>query len=177
MANATFLGIPPACEARVKGTTSYSIGDDTFYETVQCGTPGKKKISVDGGDAQMTVCDACLRVFLDRKRWLGFYDCSLPQNTKDTIGSPYYYEKLLEIYKEDHPKVPNVPKVQYVAPGILRKWIEDLLKEGEKEERKEELLKELEEINKEIPESRPEFSKFLSLVKKKIEIEKELKSL
>lgn len=171
MAVAKFLGLPPECDARVKGNTSYTIGEKTFYDTKKCIQPAKKKMSVDDGDAHLNICDACLRVFLTRKEWLGFFDCTLPPKTEDIIGSKIYYDTLLEAYKEDHPEVENV------APGTLRKWIEDLLKEGEKEERRDELLKELEEINKEIPGSRPEFSKFLSLVKKKLEIETELKSL
>jgi hypothetical protein len=168
---AAFLGVPPGCDARVKGNTSYSIGDHTFYQSKKCENPGKKKMSVDDGQAHLNICDTCLRVFLNRKEWLGFFDCSLPANSKEIVGSKVYYDTVLEVYKEEH------PGVEWVPPGILRKWIEDLVKEGDAEERKEEIQKELEEINTKIPGSRSVFSEFVRLIKQKMELEKELNTL
>jgi hypothetical protein len=176
-----FLGVGPGCDARVKGNTSYSIGDHTFYQPKKCDNPAKKKMSVDDGQAHLNICDTCLPVFLKRKEWLGFFDCALPGKA-DVVGSKHYYDTVLEVYREEH--LDSNP-----SPGVLRKWIEDLVKEGENEdfgsmpnpsfaeERKEEIQKELEEINKKIPESRSVFSEFLRLIKQKMELEKELKSL
>ncbi len=166
-----FLGVGPGCDARVKGNTSYSIGDHTFYQPNKCDNPAKKKMSVDDGQAHLNICDTCLRVFLNRKDWLGFFDCTLPGKA-DVVGSKHYYDTVLEVYKEEL-RIPH----SNPSPGVLRKWIEDLVKEGENEERKEEIQKELEEINKKIPESRSVFSEFVRLIKQKMELEKELKSL
>ena len=159
------------CDARVRGNTSYTIGERTFYQGIQCGQEATKKICVDNGEAFVTVCNRCLRDFLCKKDWLGFFDGSIPPEA-DVIESKLYFDTVLEVYKEENPKVISV------TPKDLRKWIEDILQKGDIEEKKEALMSEKKSLNKWISEYRQEnFSEFVKAVKRKIEIDSELQLL
>lgn len=159
------------CEARVRGNTSYTIGEITFYQGKQCEEEATKKICVDNGDAFMTVCNKCLREFLCKKNWLGFFDGSIPSET-NIIESKLYLDTLLEVYKEENPHDTSI------TPGKLRFWIEEIVRKGELEEKKEALLAEKESLTKSIEVSRKEnFSEFVKAVKRKIEIDTELTKL
>lgn len=163
-------GIPmqhSLCEARkLKEDTVYTIGETDFIATQQCGVATKKSILSDG--ARIPICEACAQNRKTGQGWYGWFDGAMPPDAL-WVHSKKFYEALLEAYDGDG----------HTSPGMLFKWFQKNLAEGEKEELEEE-LRGLKEHFESMGGNKPDemtFSEFLGLVKRRVCIEKRLAQL
>ena len=69
----------------------------TYHTTEQCGKHTLRKIAIDLGDSQMSICLCCFRRFATKANqgstWYGWYDCSYPSNAR-VVGSQWYYDTV-----------------------------------------------------------------------------------
>lgn len=89
-----------SCEARILGAAFEMPGTcETAHRTAQCPDKATKKITVDNGDATMSICDGCMARFrtkglsAPKDLWLGWFDCAYPAGTR-LESSPWYYAQL-----------------------------------------------------------------------------------
>jgi hypothetical protein len=152
------------CEARILQEDSvYTIGDTDFTATRQCGVATTTSVLLE--KARMPICKDCSQ---KRKKdttggWQGWFDDTMATDAT-YMYSPRFYEAVLGAYTEEFPQKTTV------SPKTLRDWFHANLAEAEREELEEELegLKvRLGDGNK--PETM-QFSEFLGLVKRKMEI-------
>ncbi len=162
-----------ACQSRVlREDIVYTIGETDYNASGECGASTPKYAIEE--KIRMRICESCA---LKRKKglgsgWIGWFDWGIPPDAA-IIGSRRFYDALLVAYKEEKGDGAGSD----IKPVVLRGWFQKILKESEEEEMQEELrvLKErLGEGNK--PEDMP-FSEFLELVKRKMELEKQLHGL
>jgi hypothetical protein len=72
----------------------------TYHTTEQCGKQTLRKIAIDSGDSQMSICLCCFRRYATRMKpestWYGWYDCSYPSNAR-VVGSQWYYDNAANV--------------------------------------------------------------------------------
>jgi len=99
MKNGIFYLSPPAssmpCQARILDKKFKIPGTSEWcHTTKECGGATDKKITVDDGDAQMTICPACLKRFLtkcsDKSKWYGWFDGEYPPEARVKYSRLYY---------------------------------------------------------------------------------------
>ena len=84
------------CNARIlKDLHIFPNTKLTYHTTEQCNKQTLRKIAIDSGDSQMSICLCCFRRYATRIKpestWYGWYDCSYPSNAR-VVGSQWYYD-------------------------------------------------------------------------------------
>jgi len=82
------------CEARI--LDQLKATPVLHSTTKECGAETNKRISVDSGEAYMSICSCCLKRFIRRsvdKSWFGWFDCDYPPEAQ-VVGSKWYYENV-----------------------------------------------------------------------------------
>ena len=81
------------CNARI-ATTSFQLGDTTFYKTTECKKPATKHVWVDDADARMFICGSCINRWLTQQKpvseWYGWFDCEIPPFAPVQFSKRYY---------------------------------------------------------------------------------------
>jgi hypothetical protein len=78
-----------SCQARI-------LNEEKLYSTKECGVETTKRISIDEGEAYMSICSCCIRRFIKRKEtgnWFGWFDGDYPPEAR-VIGSKWYYDNV-----------------------------------------------------------------------------------
>lgn len=101
------------CFARVKTGEKPIPGTDKICFTGgECGKPGFKKIVIDDGDSNFTICKECFKNFLMKgsssSRWNGWFDCDYTPGSQ-FCGSDWWLQWKREgeialaskVYKDD----------------------------------------------------------------------------
>jgi len=83
------------CEARI--LDQLKTAPVPHSTTKECGAETSKRISVDSGDAYMSICSCCFKRFIrrsvDKGNWFGWFDCDYPPEAQ-VVGSKWYYENV-----------------------------------------------------------------------------------
>ena len=83
------------CEARI--LDQLKTTPVPHSTTKSCGAETSKRISVDSGDAYMSICSCCFKRFIrrsvDKGNWFGWFDCDYPPEAQ-VVGSKWYYENV-----------------------------------------------------------------------------------
>ena len=93
------------CNARVlKDLHIFPNTKLTYHTTEQCNKQTLRKIAIDSGDSQMSICLCCFRRYATRIKpestWYGWYDCSYPSNAR-VVGSQWYYDTAASVTTAD----------------------------------------------------------------------------
>jgi hypothetical protein len=132
------------CEARILDQLrSAPVPHST---TKSCGAETSKRISVDSGDAYMSICSCCFKRFIRRsvdKSWFGWFDCDYPPEAQ-VVGSKWYYENVAT------QKVKASPTPQAEPAPVVAEEVElcQAFAGLSIEEKKQELKQKIKEIQK-----------------------------
>jgi len=70
-----------------------------YWTTKECEAETNKRISVDSGEAYMSICSCCFKRFIKRsmeKQWYGWFDCEYPPEAP-VVGSKWFYENVKHV--------------------------------------------------------------------------------
>jgi hypothetical protein len=156
---------PVVCQYGISKATKEPCDNS---DTPRQGGETTKRISVDEGDAYMSICSCCFKRFIKRKvegNWFGWFDCDYPPQAR-VVGSKWYYDNVVsqkvralptppsasEASEEEAPEeaAPEEAAPEEAAPEAE---VEELQKGLEKmsiseKPTKEELKKKIKEIQK-----------------------------
>jgi hypothetical protein len=80
-----------SCQARILNEKKGS-----YWTTKECSVETSKRISIDEGEAYMSICSSCIRRFIRRNldpSWYGWFDCDYPPEAR-VVGSKWYYDNV-----------------------------------------------------------------------------------
>lgn len=84
------------CEARI--LDQLKATPVPHSTTKECGAETNKRMSVDSGEAYMSICSSCFKRFIRRSmekgNWFGWFDCDYPPEAQ-VVGSKWYYENVV----------------------------------------------------------------------------------
>ena len=149
------------CEARILDQLkSTPVPHST---TKGCGAETSKRISVDSGDAYMSICSSCFKRFIRRsvdKSWYGWFDCEYPPEAQ-VVGSKWYYENVAtrQPPQAEVRALPTPQPPQAVPEPVVEKEEQEQEQEQEQElcqafsglsigQKKEELKQKIKDIQK-----------------------------
>jgi hypothetical protein len=149
------------CEARI--LDQLKTTPVPHSTTKACGGETTKRISVDEGDAYMSICSCCFKRFIKRKvegNWFGWFDCDYPPQAR-VVGSKWYYDNVVSQKVRALPTPPSASEApeeeapEEAAPeeAAPEAEVEELQKGLEKmsiseKPTKEELKKKIKDIQK-----------------------------
>lgn len=117
--------------------------------TKECGAETSKRISVDSGDAYMSICSCCFKRFIrrsvDKGNWFGWFDCDYPPEAQ-VVGSKWYYENVATQKARASPTPQPQPPQEEPEVEELQKSFEKL--SMAEKPTKEELKQKIKEIQK-----------------------------
>lgn len=136
------------CEARI--LDQLKTTPVPYSTTKECGAETNKRISVDSGEAYMSICSCCFKRFIRRsvkkESWFGWFDCDYPPEAQ-VVGSKWYYENVVTQKAKALP-TPAVAQVQ-ALPEEQEPEVEELQKAlSIVKPTKEELKQKIKEIQK-----------------------------
>jgi len=70
-----------------------------YWTTKECEAETNKRISIDSGEAYMSICSCCFKRFIKRsmeKKWYGWFDCDYPPEA-EVVGSKWFYENVKHV--------------------------------------------------------------------------------
>jgi hypothetical protein len=143
------------CEARI--LDQLKTTPVPHSTTTICGAGTSKRISIDEGDAYMSICSCCFKRFIKRKiesNWFGWFDCDYPPEAR-VVGSKWYYD--------------NVPTQKVKALPTPAPASAPAKQEKEKENEKEKEKAEVEDLQKGLEK--------LSITDKKEELKQRIKEI
>ena len=119
------------CQARTT-TREFKIPGTqiTAFLTGECKELGTKKVQVDGGDAFMFICDACLdrwRLKAKKKEWYGWFDCDIPADAH-VYDSIWFWETVLTLMNQ-------VNKTNLKRKEVSRETFHTFLREMTKQDK------------------------------------------
>jgi hypothetical protein len=85
------------CQARILNQL-YST-PVPYWSTKECEAETNKRISIDSGEAYMSICSCCFKRFIKRsmeKKWYGWFDCDYPPEA-EVVGSKWFYENVKHV--------------------------------------------------------------------------------
>jgi hypothetical protein len=85
------------CQARILNQL-YST-PVPYWTTKECEAETNKRISIDSGEAYMSICSCCFKRFIKRsmeKKWYGWFDCDYPPEA-EVVGSKWFYENVKHV--------------------------------------------------------------------------------
>lgn len=85
------------CQARILNNL-YST-PVPYWTTKECEAETNKRISIDSGEAYMSICSCCFKRFIKRsmeKKWYGWFDCDYPPEAQ-VVGSKWFYENVKHV--------------------------------------------------------------------------------
>ena len=80
-----------SCQARILNEKK-----GPYWTTKECTVETSKRISIDEGEAYMSICSSCIRRFIRRNldpSWYGWFDCDYPPEAR-VVGSKWYYDNV-----------------------------------------------------------------------------------
>ena len=133
-----------SCQARILNEKK-----DSYWTTKECCVETSKRISVDEGDAFMSICSCCFKRFIKRKiesNWFGWFDCEYPPEAR-VVGSKWYYENVASVKALPTP-APETKEVE--EEKICQAFSGLSIEQGKKEkkQKKEEINQKIKEIQK-----------------------------
>jgi hypothetical protein len=83
------------CQARILNNL-YST-PVPYWTTKECEAETNKRISIDSGEAYMSICACCFKRFIrrsvEKEKWYGWFDCDYPPEAR-VVGSKWFYENV-----------------------------------------------------------------------------------
>jgi hypothetical protein len=157
------------CQARILNNL-YST-PVPYWSTKECEAETNKRISIDSGEAYMSICSCCFKRFIrrsvEKEKWYGWFDCDYPPEAQ-VVGSKWFYENV------KHVKVikatPTVVAVNTFDPEPL------LLASAKEPEVKAEVKGEEPEVKAEVAALEHQMAK-LSIQDKKEDLKKQIKAI
>ena len=157
------------CQARILNNL-YST-PVPYWSTKECEAETNKRISIDSGEAYMSICSCCFKRFIrrsvEKEKWYGWFDCDYPPEAQ-VVGSKWFYENV------KHVKVikatPTVVAVNTFDPEPL------LLASAKEPEVKAEVKAEEPEVKAEVAALEHQMAK-LSIQDKKEDLKKQIKAI
>ena len=68
-----------------------------YWTTKECEAETNKRISIDSGEAYMSICACCFKRFIrrsvEKEKWYGWFDCDYPPEAR-VVGSKWFYENV-----------------------------------------------------------------------------------
>jgi hypothetical protein len=110
-----------SCQARILNENK-----GPYWTTKECSVETSKRISIDEGEAYMSICSSCIRRFVRRNldpSWYGWFDCDYPPEAR-VVGSKWYYENVPASQRPvvSRTEVPTVnlfdPEPEYVPTPV-----------------------------------------------------------
>ena len=136
------------CQARVLDVVHTIPNTKVVYHTTtECGEEISKKLSVDAGEAYMSICGRCFRRYTGKETWYGWFDGSYPPQAK-VRGSKWYYEQLSANSLASVDPEEDIDLLQGMAEMSLQEEAEDEA-DAEEVEAEKEVEKEEKEVEKE----------------------------
>ena len=157
------------CQARILNNL-YST-PVPYWTTKECEAETNKRISIDSGEAYMSICSCCFKRFIrrsvEKEKWYGWFDCDYPPEAQ-VVGSKWFYENV------KHVKVikatPTVVAVNTFDPEPLP------LASAKEPEVKAEVKAEEPEVKAEVAALEHQMAK-LSIQDKKEDLKKQIKAI
>ena len=157
------------CQARILNNL-YST-PVPYWSTKECEAETNKRISIDSGEAYMSICSCCFKRFIrrsvEKEKWYGWFDCDYPPEAQ-VVGSKWFYENV------KHVKVikatPTVVAVNTFDPEPLP------LASAKEPEVKAEVKGEEPEVKAEVAALEHQMAK-LSIQDKKEDLKKQIKAI
>ena len=92
------------CQARILNQTRLlsqpSSKPVPYWTTKECEAETNKRISIDSGEAYMSICSCCFKRFIrrsvEKEKWYGWFDCEYPPEAQ-VVGSKWFYENVKHV--------------------------------------------------------------------------------
>lgn len=81
------------CKARITDKTLTFQDGKIFHTTTECGGEAKLTVKHDDGESSMSICGKCLKRYIKKKEWYGWFDDVYP-NDAPVKGSQLYRETV-----------------------------------------------------------------------------------
>lgn len=81
------------CKARITDKTLTFQDGKIFHTTTECGGEAKLTVKHEDGESSMSICGKCLKRYIKKKEWYGWFDDVYPKDAP-VKGSQLYREMV-----------------------------------------------------------------------------------
>jgi len=81
------------CKARITDKTLTFKDGKVFHTTTECGGEAKLTVKHEDGESSMSICGKCLKRYIKKKDWYGWFDDVYPKDAP-VKGSQLYRETV-----------------------------------------------------------------------------------
>jgi len=81
------------CKARITDKTLTFKDGKIFHTTTECGGEAKLTVKHDDGESSMSICGKCLKRYIKKKDWYGWFDDVYPKDAP-VKGSQLYRDTV-----------------------------------------------------------------------------------
>jgi hypothetical protein len=81
------------CKARITDKTLTFQDGKIFHTTTECGGEAKLTVKHEDGESSMSICGKCLKRYIKKKEWYGWFDDVYPKDAP-VKGSQLYRETV-----------------------------------------------------------------------------------
>ena len=132
-----------SCQARILYKEFKIPGtSESCHTTKECGETMSRKITIDDGDATLSICSTCLKRFMTKSsptsNWYGWFDCDYPPEARVKY-SKWYNEKVAVASAHQIASAPQITAIK-----SKREIVREILQRN-KAAQKEEILEKIAE--------------------------------
>lgn len=104
------------CKARITDKTLTFQDGKIFHTTTECGVEANLTVKHEDGESSMSICGKCLKRYIKKKEWYGWFDDVYPKDAP--VKGSQLYREMVKMQGEPIGETFSMTSLAKALPGL-----------------------------------------------------------